>query len=327
MEEVIWVEVLSRHRDVVARYRCGGPTIYIGRDYANDVVIDDPYVAPRHLRILRDEAGALIAEDLGSANGMFVDPGSQRLNRVVLDGDRPIRIGHTYLRVRNPGHAVQPERLDAPQARMWPAMAVLGAAVLGIEAASVWLSETTEPQLSRYLRPILTVAVLLAIWTAVWAVLSRVFSGQARFERNLLIALSGLLVYSIFNEFVDFAGFSLSWRALTTYQFVGMWSLLAVVCFLHLREIGSSWLKLKGAAVAALLAVAIGMQILNQSEVRTGFDQQSYARRLLPPMLRLAPSRNETTFFADVEELKSRLDHDRTEDLPSGAKPTRGSQE
>ena len=46
-------------------------------------------------------AAALIAEDLGSANGLFDGDSDKRSARLVLDGDRPIRIGRTYLRVRD----------------------------------------------------------------------------------------------------------------------------------------------------------------------------------------------------------------------------------
>ena len=67
---MIWVEILSRHHDVVARYRCEDGA-RIGRAYDNDVVVDDPYVAPHHARIVRDEAGELFAEDLGSVNGLY----------------------------------------------------------------------------------------------------------------------------------------------------------------------------------------------------------------------------------------------------------------
>jgi len=45
--------------------------ITIGRGYDNDVLIDDPYVASRHLRIVRDASGALMAIDPGSASGLF----------------------------------------------------------------------------------------------------------------------------------------------------------------------------------------------------------------------------------------------------------------
>jgi len=319
MEEIIWVEVLTRHRDVAARHRCVGPEVRVGRDYANDVVLDDPYVAPRHIRIFRDGAGALVAEDLGSGNGLFGDRGSRKLARVLLDGERLIRIGHTFLRIRDASHAVAPERAYASQTRHWPVLVALAAAVLGIEAGSMWLGETSETHVYRYLYPLLGLTLFTSGWAAVWAVLSRVFAGQARFERNLLIALSGILAYSLFDEFVTYGAYALSWRELVTYQYVGMLCLLAIVCFLHLRELRPTRLKLKGGIVAVLLGVAIGMHFLGQSEIRTGFDPQSYVRRLQPPIVRLAPVQSETAFFADVEEVKSKLDRDRKEALPDGA--------
>jgi FHA domain len=325
MEEIIWVEVLSRHRDVVARHRCVGPVVRIGRDYANDVVIDDPYVAPRHVRVMRDGAGVLVAEDLGSANGLFGERGSRRLGRVVLDGERLIRIGQSLLRIRDASHAVAPERLYASQTRLWPVLVILAAAVIAIEAGMTWLGETAEPRMNAYLAPVQYISLFVIGWTVAWSVLSRVFSGRARFERNLLIALGGLLVFSLFDELVKASGYVLSWRDLTAYEYVGTWSVVAVVCFLHLRELGPTRLMLKGGIVTALLAVAIGMHILGQSEIRTVFDQQSYVRHLLPPALRLAAVRSETSFFADVAQLKGKLDRDRKEDLPAGASAAAGS--
>ena len=51
---MIWVEILSRHRDIAARFRFPGPEVRIGRGYDNDVIVDDPYVAARHLRVFRE---------------------------------------------------------------------------------------------------------------------------------------------------------------------------------------------------------------------------------------------------------------------------------
>jgi len=95
MEEIVWIETLSRHREVATRQRCRGPVVRVGRAYDNDVVIDDPYVAAYHLRIARDGDGRLVAEDLGSLNGLFVDRDRTRRTQIVLEGDRPIRIGGT----------------------------------------------------------------------------------------------------------------------------------------------------------------------------------------------------------------------------------------
>ncbi len=317
MGEIIWVEILSRQRNVEARHRCIGPLIHIGRSYDNDVVLDDPYVAPQHLRILRDdESGALIAEDLGSDNGLLADRGGEKRDRIVLDGDRAIRIGRTMLRIRDADYAVAAERPDEPQARVWPHALGLGAAILAIEIASLWLGETAEPRLTRYLTPLLILALTALGWIGGWTVLARIFSGQARFERNLLIALSGLLAYSLYDEFVEFTAFSLSWRLLATYQYVGSLCILAITCFRHLREIGPSRPWLKGGILAGLVCLAVATQTLRQSEAGLGYGSPVTTHRLLPPSLRLAPVKSEDAFFADAQKLKKRLDRARSEESP-----------
>lgn len=315
MEEVIWVEILSRHRDVAHRYRCVGSEISIGRGYDNDVVVDDPYVAPRHLVIRRDESGRLVADDLGSANGLYADRGKERQARIVLDGEHPIRVGHTQLRIRAASQAVSAERVVAVPSRRWPFLVLIGAAILGIEALSTWLGQVTEPHAVRYIQPLLTLAVFITAWTTIWAVLSRIFSGHANFERHLTIALSGLLVYSLYNEFVDFATYAFASGVLAVYRYVGMWCVIGTVCFLHLREIGPSRLRVKGGAVAALLVAAVALQTLSLSELG-GVDQLNYGRHLMPPALRLTPVQTEDRFFSEVERLKGKLESDRKSDQP-----------
>jgi hypothetical protein len=312
MDQVIWVEILSRHRDVVHRVRCAGVPIHIGRGYDNDVVLDDPYAAPRHVRVFRDETGRLVAEDTGSRNGLFLDRDKTRLARLVVDGERPIRIGHTFVRIREASHVVPAERAgQQPGARILPV--VLAAALVALEALSAWLGETGEPRASYYLVPLLTVVATVLAWVSGWALVSRIFSGAARFERNLLIALTALLAFSLFNEFAQYSAFALTWHIPTSYGYVMMWCVLAVACFFHLREVGPSRLPLKGAVVAALMALAIGIQTLTQSEAFHDSGRQNTVRRLLPPALRLAPVRDEQTFFGEIEQLKTRLDRDRSD--------------
>jgi FHA domain len=305
---VIWVEVLSRHRDVVARYRCDGPVATIGRAYDNDVVLDDPYVAAHHVRIARDNAGRLVAHDLGSVNGLSADDGTPREAEVVLDGDRTLRLGRTLLRVRGADFPVPAERTAVPVARAWPVTLGLGAGVATVSVLSLWLSETQEPQLSRYVLPLLAMAVAVLIWTTAWALMSRIFSGAARFERHLTIALIGLLAFFAFDEITDYGSFALSWRALAEYAYVGNWLLLAALCFFHLREIGPMRLRLKGGVVAAIAVAAIGAQTLTKSELSSMFGQQSYLPGLKPPMFRLKPPKSEGEFFADAQRLKDVVD-------------------
>jgi hypothetical protein len=315
MDKVVWVEVLSRRRDVAARYRFAGPEVRIGRAYDNDVVLDDPFVAAHHVRLFHSEGGELVAEDVGSANGLFLDREKQRRQRIVIDGERPIRIGHSHLRIRHGGHAVAPERIamHAPRALPVAVIAFLIVAILGIEVVSAWLSDTSEPKLSNYLVRLLPVVGAIAVWIAGWALASRLVSGQAHLERNLLIALTCVLIYSLYNEFSQFSAFALSWNALSDYGYLVMWGILGAAFFLHWREASPTRPALKAAVVVLLLTLAGAYQALKQYELPSDFGRQVTMRRLMPPSLRLAPASDQGAFFDNVERLKTKLDRDRAE--------------
>lgn len=318
---MIWVEILSRQQEIAARFRIVGAEARIGRGYTNDVIVDDPYVAPEHLRLFRDESGQLVAEDLGSANGVYLDGSKQRLARVVVDGKQPIRIGRTYLRIREGNFAVEPERVGRPERHALPMMlaAVLGVALLAIEEIATWLGLTSEVQLTTYLAPLLGEAIAVLAWAGLWALLSRIFSGRSRFLRNLLITLAGALAIWIYSEIAQFVAYALTWPAPATYSFVTIWSIVAVMCFFHLMKIGPPRLWLKGSIIAALLAVAIAAQALQLSEAFFKSGRQNTTRLLLPPSLRIAPLRDETAFFGEIAKLKSTIDADRAKTGPDDA--------
>jgi hypothetical protein len=317
-----WVEILSRRDEVVARHKvhsdAGGDGILVGRGYDNDIVLDDPYVAAHHLRISRDENGSLFAEDLGSANGLFLDRDRRRVSRAALDHGGPIRIGRTFLRVREPGYAVSPERIALPPARIWPHILGLAMALLGLELLSAWLGETGQSKLGDYLGRILILFGFVILWTTAWAILSRIFSGRARFGRHLLIAVGGFLGVSLVYELTPFGAFALSLLQLSAYRYIALWIAVAVVCFLHLRAItasregSGSGMKLKGAAVAALAIIALGMQTLSQWEDSSTADHQIFLHDLKPPALRLVPPESESAFFAGARRLKSIVDGERS---------------
>jgi hypothetical protein len=318
---MIWVEILSRHRDVAGRFRITGPEARIGRGYDNDVVVDDPYVAPQHLRVFRDDAGQLVAEDMGSANGTFLDGGKSRLAHIIVDGKRPIRIGRTYLRIRGIDHAVERERVAQPERHISPMVLVvaLGVATLGISALDVWLGQTVELRASSYLTPLLAIFATLIGWVAIWALLSRIFAGHSHFIDNLLIALAGALAFALYADIAKVASFALAWPTAVTYQYVAAWSILAAMCFLHLREVGRARLWLKGAFVTALLVTAIAVQTVQRSEAFSDSGRRVTAWQLMPPSLRGVRFRDQNAFFDEIASLKAGLDHDRAQAGPQNA--------
>jgi RND superfamily putative drug exporter len=74
---------------------------------------DDPETSRRHARVRRGEDGGLIVEDLGSANGTFVNGERIDERRRLGPGDE-LRIGHTTMRVTD---AVAPARDPVVQPR------------------------------------------------------------------------------------------------------------------------------------------------------------------------------------------------------------------
>jgi hypothetical protein len=317
---MIWIEILSRHRDVAGRFCVDATEISIGRGYDNHVVLDDPYVAARHVRIFRDGEGRLVAEDLGSANGLYLDRSKSRKPQLILDGIKPIRIGQTLLRVRDAGHTVEPERLVGSERSALPVVAaiVLGAFLLAINALMTWFAQTSEAHVSDYLVPTLTMIGTVVAWVGVWALLSRLFSGRSHFLRHLLIAQAGLIAFWVYSEFAQIASFALTWSAVFTYGYIASWIVLAAICFLHLREVGRTHLLAKGVVVGLLLVVAIAVQTLQRSEAFANSGRPNVSHVLMPPSLRLVPLRNEQAFFDDMSGLKTKLDADRAEARGAG---------
>jgi hypothetical protein len=320
---MIWVEILSRHNEIAARFRLSEPEARIGRGYNNDIIVDDPYVAAEHLHLFRDESGQLVVEDLGSTNGIYLNGGQQRLARIVVDGKQPIRIGQTLLRIRDGSFAVEPERVGSPDRNRLPIVlaALLAIALLGLDEARIWLVQTVEVQPTTYLGPLLGMVITVLGWAGMWALLSRIFSGSSWFLRNLLITLIGGLAMALYSMTAQFAAYAVTWSAGVTYSFAAIWLIGAIMCFFHLQKIGPPRPWLKGSVIAGLLVVAVTTQALQLSEAFFKSGRQNTARLLMPPWLRIAPLHDEAAFFGEIAKLKAKHDEDRSKARPEDPIP------
>lgn len=310
---MIWVEILSRHRDVLSRVRIAGDQVSIGRGYDNDVIVDDPYVAAHHLLILRDETGKLVAKDLGSVNGTFLDGGKSRIAHLAIDGGKPLRIGQTLLRIRTGDYAVEPERKVLAERGTLSTIAVAATTVivLGLIALKVWLAQTGEPRLTNYTTPLLTMTGVVLVWVGIWALVSRLLAGRSQFLGNLMIALVAVLASLLYGELAKYSAFGLTWRVPVDYEYAVTWLILAAACFLHLRAISARAVWLKGTIVGGLMVLAIGVHTLQRSEAFSDIGRQTSAHLMLPPAFRTVPLRTPDAFFANVAGLKPMLDADR----------------
>jgi pSer/pThr/pTyr-binding forkhead associated (FHA) protein len=77
-----------------------GAIVSVGRAVENQIVVPDPAVSRRHLRLIVTSNGVIV-EDLGSSNGTYlVERGVERLIKVENVGkEAVVRIGDTKLRI------------------------------------------------------------------------------------------------------------------------------------------------------------------------------------------------------------------------------------
>lgn len=313
----MWIEVLARHGEVATRQRIDAEEALIGRAFDNDVVVDDPHVAPHHLRIFRAEDGGLVAEDLGTLNGLYRELGQSRTQRLPLASEPGIRIGRTILRVHDARHAVAPERLMTPPRAHARWATALGVVLVGGLVLLEWLSVTAEPTANLILLPLLGFITVLALWTGFWAMLSRIFFGQARFALQLRIAVTACIALVFWEQLAESLSFSLAWRDMAEYAGLGAWAVLAGACWAHLHAIGPRHMRAAMGLAAALIIAGAALQYLGKSESRKLFGQRATLGDLRPPAFRLVPLATADDFFRKTASAKSEVDLARTRQ-PSG---------
>jgi len=315
---VIWIEVLSRHGEVASRVRIDGDEARIGRAFDNDVVVDDPHVAPHHVRVARGEDGQLAVEDLATLNGLYAEHGTQRVARLTIAGSPGIRIGRTVIRIHDASRPVEPEKPLAPplaHAR-WSAglAAVLAAALLLVQ----WLGTTTQPSANVLLLPILGLATGIAVWSALWAVQSRLLLGQARYSLHLRIALTACLALVAWDQLAETLSFGLASRGVAEYGGLAAWTILGLTCYAHLRALGTRHMNFAMSLVVALVLAGATLQYVGRSETQKLIGQRATLGDLRPPGFRVAPLASADDFFKRAEGAKQKVDELRAKEPPGG---------
>ncbi len=206
------VEVLGRDGRVRVAVPVTAWPLRIGRAIDNDVVLDDPHVAPHHLRIEArlDSDGAPAGAELlalPSVNGVALArrrlaPGERAM---APGGDEDFVVGATRLRLRLAGEALAPERALARAPRRTMTL-VIAALLWGWMLAAFAIQIDPGSRVSDWLLPLLGVPVALGSWCVLWGLASKLFQDRFDFWAHLAVAARGLLAAEV-------TGFVLPWAA------------------------------------------------------------------------------------------------------------------
>jgi hypothetical protein len=323
------VEVIGPDGQVRQGAAVHGWPFAIGRAVDNQLVLADPHVAPHHLRLVAPDVGpvgsgaaAVFVEVGETLNGVTVEATSGRraehlaagsVTRLPDAGAPPVlHAGRTRLRVRLPGHALDPELpLGTPDATGWQRRVPLAAglvALLGLLLFERWLEADPELFARAAGSTLAGLVATIALWCGAWALLSRIFTRRARFGWHLRVFVFASVAFLAIDALASAVSFAFDWPWLADFAFVGSIAVGGTALTYHLYAVEPARPRLARAigALAAVGGIALTLWMNFQRTDRLGNDL--YLSRLLPPAFRLAGTKPVAEFVDGLATLKPVLD-------------------
>jgi hypothetical protein len=309
---MVHIEVLDRSGEVSVRTSIARLPFTIGRGYDNDLILDDPYVAPNHVKVEQDEAGRLMIVDLGSRNGLHLIEPSRQVPSVEVSQNLRIRLGHTQLRFRDKQFVVEPElvrktRSQAMRHGLAFQLVLLVTAVLVFgEVFLTTFNETRFIQLAGR-----TLAWLLAAfaWIGAWAVAGRIFTRHANFYAHANTALIGLSAGIVLYELTSYVSFALSSETLAQFSQLALAAIAGMVLFRHIRLVSRAPAgRVALASIVLVCALAGGgwlMDYMSNSDYST---RLRYATELKAPAFLLREPQTPHEFSEEAARLRQEID-------------------
>jgi hypothetical protein len=197
---VTFLEVLDRRGRLLARHRIDQWPVTVGRAYTSDVIVDDPYVCPAHVRLSRNGDAGLVVEDLGSVNGTRADPGGGRIAHEVVPPDTRLRIGNTMLRVRDAETRVPRAMVHsvagggAESLARTPFALAWWLLLVPVLLNATFVQSYQRPEALGVAGTGIFLVLLVAAWAGAWALVTRIVAHEWRFLAHVAVTCMYLAI-------------------------------------------------------------------------------------------------------------------------------------
>lgn len=306
-----FVEVLGRHDDVLARHPVYRWPALAGRGYDADIILDDPFVAPRHAQIEPLENGRFRVSDLQTVNGISLPPSPGRVGSTEVGPDDVVRLGQTQIRVRAPSYAVRPElKLRATALYRRPlSFAVAAAVLLVLVLWSAWVATTQPEERASIAFPAIGMAAAVAIWISIWALVGRAAGGRANFAAHGFVVCAAFIAMALTDTLLDYLSFAFHASWLDSAGFVVAGAILAYMLYRQLRlNSRASRRRLGIAAVLTTVVGFAGVAGLEQASESQHEGIQRYDGTLKAPLFLMVPGISPEAFVSEAQRLKRKVD-------------------
>jgi hypothetical protein len=311
----IVLELLSRKNIPLKHYKFEQDYVCVGRDFNNDLRLDDPYVCPSHMLVAIDpETGKLMVNDCQSTNGIKVN--NKFVRQATLNSHDVIKIGRTRLRIID---TKVPLAEAIPLSELEENLSWLNQSFLAICLSLVCLSFLL---LSRYLGSVQEFSLIKALpselgqlavfclWPISFAILGKVVKKESHIVSqfsltwlvvllaNALILLQSVAIFNInpgaWFTWVEFVIF-----AILVSSFIWLSLFIAFHQTNHRRNIIASSMTF------IILAPIYALGFLNTDEFSS---RPSYNPILLPPTYNITSASKTDKFIDRANNLFSQVD-------------------
>lgn len=299
------------------RFTGAGAECRVGQDLDCEMVVDDENVAPQHALLTLLEDGRVLVRDLGTRNGTRV--GGRRVpaeGLVIEQGE--VVVGHTRLHVRTRHTPVGQERVfrrEFVRTYRTPLAAIGVAACIAWAGFQQWLNAPASLLRSVTMAALVTLGVL-ALWTGLWALISKLNRGRWEVRVHLTIASIGAAFCAWGYWVAGLVAYAAQWSLLARVGVVVIGATALLALYLHLREATRYErhiaLGIAGAATLVISAVAWVITV--------GVDDNDVNRVDLGPAVRLdatriVPNRDIAEYLAEVDKLQRAAGRERQRSL------------
>lgn len=314
MAPIGFVEILDGKGAVIERIPVDALPIKVGRAYANDVILNDPYVCPLHLAIGPDEQGRLIARDLNSVNGLRTESGEEPVSTLEIHSGSQFRVGHTQLRYCSVDHPLAPTLVDRDGGKSRlssPYVAtVAGAAIFLLLCLDAYLTTVDRATVAAIVTEPLTTFAMLLVWAGLWALASRIIVSRIHFPEHVLVACGAVVGFFALGASAEWTEFlfpfiPIIWIA----GLFGSGVILAALVYGHLKYATSLRRRSRFWAAFAVSVAMAGVSAISDFASRSKFSNVMDFTGIVKPIDgSLLPTITVDQFIDRSQKLKTDLD-------------------
>lgn len=311
----IVLELLSRKNIPLKHYKFEQDYVCVGRDFNNDLRLDDPYVCPSHMLVAIDpESGKLMVNDCQSTNGIKVN--NKFVRQATLNSHDVIKIGRTRLRIIDTkvplAEAIPLSELE--ENLSWLNQSFLAICLslvcLSFLLLSKYLGSVQEFSLIKGLSSELGQLAVFCLWPLSFAILAKVVQKESHIisQFNLLwlfvLLVNGLILLQKIAIFNIHPGRWFTWLELVIFAFV-IGSFIWLSLFIAFHQSNHRRNIIACSMTFIILGPIYALSYLNTDEFSS---RPSYNPILLPPTYNITSASQTDKFIEQANNLFTQVD-------------------